>query len=197
MANKDAPRGLVPVAYLNGSPWNGKFNIYYLAAGEGNNIGVGDPVALAGAADASGKYPTVTLGTAGTTNPIIGPAVGFGTQPFIMIDQDNLNRRYRPASTAMYVAVIDDPNVIYEIQEVSGGTALTAAAVGLNAPFVVGSLNTTTGISATELNNVGEVATTEQLRILRVAPVEGNALGEHCRWWVLINEHQFKEAAGI
>lgn len=197
MANKDAPRGLVPVGYLNGSPWNGKFNVYYLAAAEANNIGIGDPVALAGAADASGQFPTVTLGTAGTGNPIIGPAIGFGTTPYIMINQDNLAQRYRPADTAMYVAVVDDPAVIFEIQEVSGGTALTAAAVGNNAPFVVGTLNTTTGISATELNNAGEVATTENLRILRVAPVEGNALGEHCKWWVLINEHQYKEAAGV
>lgn len=197
MANKDAPRGLVPVGYLNGTPWNGKFHVYYIPATDGDDIGIGDPVALAGAADASGMYPTVALGTAGTTNPIVGVAIGFGTQPFIMIDQDNLNRRYRPGDTAMYVAVIDDPWVIFEIQEVSGGTALTAAAVGNNAAFVVDTLNTTTGISATELNNATEVATTEQLRILRVAPVEGNALGEHCKWWVLINEHQYKEAAGV
>lgn len=197
MANKDAPRGLVPVGYLSGSPWNGKFHVYYLPATDSNDIFIGDPVAMAGSADASGQFPTVTIGTAGTGNPIVGVAVGFGTQPYIMIDQDNLSRRYRPADTAMYVAVVDDPNVIFEIQEVSAGTALTVAAVGNNAAFVVGTGNSVTGISATELNNATEVATTEQLRILRAAPVEGNSLGEHCKWWVLINEHQFKEAAGV
>lgn len=197
MANVDKPKGLVPVQYLNGTPWNGKFNIYYLPATDGNDIFVGDPVALAGAADASGMYPTVTIGTAGTGNPIVGVAIGFGMQPYVMIDQDNLNRRYRPADTAMYVAVVDDPWVIFEIQEVSGGTALTAAAVGNNAAFVVGTGNSTTGLSATELNNATEVATTEQLRILRLAPVEGNALGEHAKWWVFINEHQYKEADGV
>jgi hypothetical protein len=197
MANKDAPRGLVPVGYLNGSPWNGKFNIYYLAAAEDNDIFIGDPVALNGSADASGRFPTVTIGTAGTGNPIVGVAIGFGTTPYIMINQDNLAQRYRPAETAMYVAVVDDPNVIFEIQEVSGGTALAITAVGNNAAFVVGTGNSATGISATELNNATEVATTENLRILRVAPVEGNAIGEHCKWWVLINEHQYKEAAGV
>lgn len=197
MANKDAPRGLVPVGYLNGSPWNGKFSIYYIPVGDGTAVGIGDPVSLAGSADASGQYATVVKSTAGTGNPILGPAIGFGTTPYIMIDQDNLSRRYRPASTAMYVAVIDDPHVVYEIQEVSGGTALTVAAVGNNTPIVLGTVNTTTGISGAELNNAGEVATTEQLRILKVAPVEGNALGEHCKWWVLINEHPFKATAGV
>ena len=196
MANVDKPKGLVPVQYMSGTTWSGKFNVYYLPDTDDNDIFVGDPLAHGGGADTSGKFPTATIATVGTGNLILGVAIGFGPTPYIMADLDNLNRRYRPASTAMYVAVVDDPNVIFEIQEVSGGTALTAAAVGYNAPVVIGTGNTTTGISGAEINNAGEVATTEQLRILRLAPHEDNALGEHAKWWVLINEHQYKSTAG-
>lgn len=197
MANIDRPRGLVPVGHLQGGPWNGKFNIYYVAADLDEAMYVGDAVTLAGSADDTGKYPTIQLATAGTGNDILGAIVGFGDNPQLMTIVSNLSTRYKAALTAMYVAVVDDPYTIFEIQEVSGGTALAKTAVGNNAPIVLGSGDTSTGLSGHEVNNAGEVNTTEQLRLLRVAPYEDNDLGEHCKWWVLINEHSFKEAAGV
>ena len=197
MANKDRPRGLVPVSHLIRGTFNGEYRIYYLPAGDGTDTFIGDGVALAGSADASGRYPSIAQATAGTGNPMIGAVVGFGTNPQIMAQIPDLSIRYRVGSTAMYVAVVDDPYVIFQIQEVSGGVALTIAAVGNNTPYVVGSGSTTTGMSGGELNNAGEVSTTEQLRILRLDPAEDNVLGEHAKWWTLINEHQMKEAAGV
>lgn len=196
MANVDRPRGARPVKHLNGNPWNGEFNIYVALAGESNNLFIGDFVAHGGSGDATGKYPSVTLATVGTGNAILGVIVGFGDNPQLMANVADLSLRYRPASTAKYIAVVDDPNVIFEIQEVSGGTPLAVTALGNNAPFVAGAGNTSTGLSGHEMNNAGEVVTTEQLRILRLAPQIDNALGEHAKWWVLINEHELKEAAG-
>ena len=196
MANVDKPRGFEPVQYLNGNPWNNKFNIYYVPATDSTAIFVGDAVTHAGSADPLGRYPSVAQAAAGTGNKIVGVAIGFGLQPQIVVDPTDLEAKYRVASTERYVAVVDDPNVIFEIQEVSGGTALTVAAVGLNTPLVVGTGSTLTGMSGMELNNAGEVATTEQLRILRLAPREDNELGEHAKWWVLINEHEFRLQTG-
>lgn len=197
MANVDRPSGLKPVQTLNGGNWDGRYSIYFVPSSDSTALFIGDAVAHAGGGDASGKYPTVAAATAGTGNAILGVIVGFGTQPQLMAQLPDLSARYRLASTDMYVAVVDDPNVIFEIQEVSAGTALTAAAIGNNAPLVAGTGNTTTGISGHELNNVGETALTEQLRILRVAPKEDNELGEHCKWWVRINENFYRQAAGV
>ncbi len=197
MPNKDRPRGLVPVSHVIQGKFCGEYRIYFLPASDGTATFIGDAVSLAGSADATGKYPSVVQATAGTGNPMLGAVVGFGTNPQLMAQVPDLAIRYRLASTAMYVAVVDDPYVIFEIQEVSGGTPLTIIAVGNNTPYVVGTGSTTTGMSGGELNNAGEVAATEQLRILRLAPHLDNALGEHAKWWVLINEHQYKEAAGV
>lgn len=199
MANVDRPRGLRPVKHMNGNPYNDEVNCYFVPATDATAIFLGDPVMYAGSADPTGKYPTVVKATAGTTNLIVGVAMGFGLQPEIAAFVSDLERgttRYRRASEASYVFVADDPDLIFEIQEVSGGTALTADEVGLNAPFVDGGGNTASGASGVELNNVGETALTEQLRILRLAPGVDNELGEHAKWWVQINEHFFRQATG-
>lgn len=197
MANVDRPRGARPVKHMNGNPYNGEFNVYFIPSTDNSPLFVGDFVKHAGGGDATGKYPTVDIAVVGTGNPILGVIIGFGDNPAIMANVTDLNVRYRLASVDKYVAVVDDPSVIFEIQEVSAGTALTAAAIGNNVPFVAGSGNTATGVSGHEMNNAGEVNTTEQLRILRLQSHIDNALGEHAKWLVMINEHFYKEAAGV
>ena len=111
--------------------------------------------------------------------------------------QDSAN--YRLASTLREIYVADDPDLLFEIQEVSGGTALTANAIGLNANFVVGSGSTVTALSGVELNNATEDTTnTLDVHIVGIAQREDNAVGEHCKWLVTINRHQFSnQVAGI
>jgi len=197
MANVDRPRGLRPVKHMNGNPYNGEINAYFVPSTDSVAMFIGDPVTLAGSADVSGKYPTVEQAVTGTTNLIVGVVMGFGLTPEIAAIVDNLEKRYRLANEDMYVFVADDMDLIFEIQEVSGGTALTADEVGNNVPIAVGSGNTDTGLSGVELENTGETAATEQLRILRLAPGIDNALGEHAKWWVMINEHAFNQELGV
>ena len=196
MANVDAPRGARPVKHLNGNPWNGEFNIYCALAGEGNNMFVGDFVAHGGTADPTGKYPAVIKPTAGTGNALVGVIIGFGDNPQLMANVADLTLRYRPASTLKYVAVVDDPDVIFSIQEDSTGGAIAVTAVGNNTAVVLGAGNTSTGLSGHELDSSEVVATTEQLRILRLDPKLNNDLGTNAEWLVLINEHEYGEAAG-
>ena len=113
MANSDTPFGFKPVKHLNGSPWNGKVNVYYVPATDATAMFKGDAVKLAGAADTTGKFPTVAQAAA--TNAICGVVVGFGDNPYTMIHPDSPNTDYRAASTAMYVFVVDDPYVIFEV----------------------------------------------------------------------------------
>lgn len=195
MANTDSPFGLIPRMYRNGAPWNGKYNIYYVPATDNTAIFKGDIVKLAGSASADGLYPDVAQAAA-TDETLVGVVVGFGTSPSLMFDIDNLTRNYRPAATAMYVAVVDDPDVIYEAQEDSTGGAIAVTAVGNNADIVVGSGSTTTGQSAMEIDSSDVKTATAQLRILRLVDRPDNALGTNAKWLVMINESVWTGTAG-
>ena len=200
MANADRPSGLKPVRYLSGTPWSGQTNMYLVPSSDSTIIGVGDVVKLAGSAGSAGTHvngidvegmPTIARSAAGDLH--VGVVVGF------LADQDNLMRKHRAASTNRIALVVDDPNVIFEVQEVSGGTALTVAAVGLNANIAtVADANTTTGVSVTELDNATEATTADlDLKIVRLVPRPDNAIGEHAKWEVLINTHSYKNSGGI
>jgi hypothetical protein len=199
MANVDRPNGLTPVKMLTGAPYTGQFNTYVVDAANGTALFIGDAVKQVNTgSDSAGEsvYGRDTEGLmhvvqAAAGDALLGVVVGFSP------DQDNLMRRHRLASTARLVYVVDDPNVIFEIQEVSGGTPLAAADVGLNASIVVGSGSTTTGMSGMELNNATEATTaTLELKILGMSPKPDNAIGEHCKWLVKINNHQFGSHTG-
>lgn len=193
MANANRPSGLSPVQYLNGSPWNAQARVYFVPSTDGNALAIGDPVATAGSADASG-VASVTLATAGAGNPVRGVIVGWGTTyGAAYFDPANLNSTIIPATKTKgyYVAVADDPNTIFEIQEVGTGTQLTAAEVGLNTDLLAGTNNGY--VSGWLANNVGEaVGATIQLRLLGLVQRRDNAFGAYAKWLVLINNHELR-----
>ena len=193
--NKDSPFGMKPIKHLNGSPWNGKFNIYYKAVALNEAMFIGTPIQLAGSADTFGKYPTVKL--AGTS-PILGVIIGFPNTPYIAADVTDLDKLYSLASTASYVAVVDDPSVIFEMQEDDAdGDTLDADDVGLNASATTESGSTTTGQSTVEIDR-STVATTStfNLKLLRLVDRPGNAMGAYSKWEVLINNHGLGQGLG-
>lgn len=189
MANLDTPFGFKPIKHLNGCCWNGQANVYYIPSTDNTAVFVGDAVKSAGSADGTGKYPTVTQATAGAA--VRGVVIAFSDSPFVMIHPDTPNRMYRPAATAMYCLVVDDPQVIFEVQEDSVGNNLAATEVGLSANFVVGSGSTSTGRSAMELDS-SDTATDGygNCRILRLVNREDNELGANAKWEILFGEHE-------
>lgn len=192
MANPDVPSGLRPVAYQGGAPYNGATRAYSTAAGDGTAIFLGDPVKLSGTSQTIDGSVYLDVDQAATGDVILG--VVTAVKP---ATRDSLT--YRAASTQRIVYVADDPNLLFEIQEVSGGTALTANDAGLNADFVVGSGSTVTGLSGVELNNSGEATTnTLDLHIMGLVDRPDNVIGEHAKWLVRINRHQHaNQVAGI
>lgn len=194
MANVDRPRGLFPVKYQSGAPYNGAVNMYLLPSSDGTATFIGDLVKLGGSAGAAGTVvagidvegmPTIAQSAAGDKS--VGVVVGF-----LPLSTD-LTTRHRTASTNRIALVADDPNLVFEIQEVSGGTALTATEVGLNANVVVGAGNTTTGMSGMELDNSTEASDAAlNVLILGLAKRPDNAYGEHAKWLVMITDHQFR-----
>lgn len=196
MPNVDKPRGFWPVQTINGGNWDGRYNIYYVPATDAVAIFLGDFVSLAngGGGDPTGKYPIVAQAAAGTGEALLGGVIGFGSQPQLMAQLPNLEKRYRLANEALYVAVVDDPNVIYEGQEDSDGGALAATDLSRNAPIIVGAGNPATGFSGMEIDSSGVVDTTEQLRLLRLANKVDNVIGDYAKWYVRINENQLRDA---
>jgi hypothetical protein len=195
MANINSPFGFKPVKHLSGSPWNGKVNTYFVPATDATALFKGDAVKSAGSADASGKYPTVAQVAAG--DAVRGIVIGFGDNPYVMSHPDAPNRDYRPASVAMYAFVVDDPSVIFEVQEDSVGGALAAVDIGMVADIAVAAGSTVTGKSAMQLDTSTKILLAATCKILRIVDREDNELGNNAKVEVLIVEHEMNLATGV
>ena len=203
MANVNRPAGLSPVRYLNGSPYNGAGNTYYIPSNDTNAYAIGDPMMFAGSADARG-VASVTVATAGSTNLVLGSLLGAGgsVNGAMFGDPLNLNTTVIPATKThdYYVLIADDPNIIFEVQEVGTGTAFSATEVGLNCSLVATAGANNTGhngyVSGWLLDNSTEAATAAlQMRILGLAQRSDNAFGQYAKYLCLINNHAFKVGA--
>lgn len=185
MANPDIPKGLVPVSGLSGQPYSASVTVFSTASGDATAIFIGDPVKLSGTSSTVNGAIYTDVDQAATGDVVVGVVVGV-----LPDTRDSLV--YRAASTTRLLMVETNPNTLFEIQEVSGGTPLAAADIGLNANFVVGSGSTVTGYSGVELNNSGEATTnTLDLQIVGFVNRVDNVVGEHAKWLVRINRHQF------
>jgi len=197
MANANRPSGFTPVGYLNGSPWNGQARTYSIAASYNTALYIGDPVISSGTADANG---VAGVALAAATGAIRGVIVGLGTAEGGKFNPDNLNRIYRPASdpAVWYAAVVDDPNVIFEIQEKSNTTQLAATEVGLNqVPILAAGNGYVSGwLLASTTDATANTTNTLPLRLLGLARRPGNAFGAYAKWLVQINVHELSHGVG-
>ena len=189
MANANTPQGLRPVRYASGAPYNGAANTYFVPAADSTALFIGDPVIVAGSADANG-VPTATRATAAGGALWTGVVVGI-------INTPTVTTTYRPASTACYILVADDPNLLFEVQEDAVGGALAAADVGLNADLVAGTGSTVTGKSAFQLHTSTKAVTaTLQMRIEGFVQRADNEIGANAKVLVRNNLPTQTGAAG-
>jgi len=189
MANVNAPFGMKPIRHLNGNPWNGQTEKCLVEDAYGTAMYVGDPVVFTGTAgsdDTTGHYKAVNHATEGDTYPIYGVVTSI--EPIL----SDLSKNYIPALTGGYVNVCVDPDVIYIIQD-DGLAVLDGDNIGANA-VLEGSTagSSVTGLSGWMLDADEGVAAnaSEQLIIMGVHNVEGNAFGAYCIWEVIISHHQ-------
>ena len=205
MANANRPSGFTPVQYLNGAPWNGQARLYSIAANYGTALYIGDPVISSGTADANG-VPGIVLGA--TTGALRGVIVGLGTAnstsagESIMGNPNNLNITYRPASdpSIWYAMVVDDPNVLFQVQEESNGTQLAATEVGLNTISKSGTGNGFVSGWMLPSYTGATPATTATLQLrcfgLVRTPAASNGFGAYAKWLVQINVHELGHGTG-
>ena len=186
MANANVPFGLRLVQ--NQGCMEGKIEKFYVPSTDSAAIGLGDPVKLAGSADANGVPTVARLATPGT-DVFAGVMVGVEPLP------TDLSLNYRKASTAMYIYVCTDPAALYEVQEDSAGGALAATSVGLNANVVLGTVDTTTGNGKTMLDSSTALGTsTLDLQVVRLVARPDNEIGNYAKWIVKLNKTQYTNA---
>lgn len=179
MANGDTAFGLRPVRMKDGSSYAGCIDRYSMPSTNGTALFVGDPVKLAGSADAGG---VATVTHCAATDTITGVVVGFE-------DAASMVLGYGAASTARYPLVCHGQDVLFEIQEDSDGGALAAVDVGLNADIIVAAGSTYTKRSGVELDTSTKNTTaTLGLRIVGLAQRPDNAIGANAKVLVSLND---------
>jgi hypothetical protein len=199
MANTNKPSGLSPVQYLNGAPWNGQARVYSIAYNYGTAIYNGDPVILSGTSDTNG-VAGITLATAGDANPVLGAVVGIGRYESLIANPNNLSQTYYPAggdgtNAPWYALVVDDPNVLFEAQDIGTGTQLAAADIGLNINLKSGTGNGY--ISGWGIDNGSKGATaTYQCKLFGLVRTSDNAFGQYAKFLVKINNHAYGTGTG-
>lgn len=193
MANANTPRGLKPIAYESGAPYNGAGRVYYVPVGNGTALYYGDPVNIvANSADANG-IPVAEIATAGSGHQILGAFQGIANNAGpLVIPVLQSQTPYLAAGQAAYIYVCDDPTLLYEVQEDSVGGAMVAGAGGGNANLVAGAGSTVTSFSGWQLQSSslsqGGADTTKQLRIIQMLQRVDNAVGVNAKWLVKINQ---------
>jgi hypothetical protein len=168
MASVSRANGFKPVKSVNGAPYSGAANVYFVPASDSSVIMIGDAVKLLGDARAATGAPTVTRVSSATDIPV-GVVVGIlftGVGDLTNVPPVNdLNTPiYRRASTDRYLLVADDSDLVYEVQysATSVAAATITANVGLNGQFTTTAGSTTSGSSGMSIDSSG-LATTATL----------------------------------
>ena len=200
MANLNAPSGLAPVMYRNGNHWNGQARLYAYAAAAAGALYQGDIVKMDAVnfADVNG-IPFVVPATAGAAARgvvvAIGLALPYGFQGGPFINPNDLTKVFRPSgaqSLNYYLAVVDDPDVIYEVQEDATGIGL-ASAVTKNANLSFGAPATGVIVSGTMiLGSSYAVTATLNVKIMQAVQRSDNLpYTAFQKWLVTLNNSDF------
>lgn len=189
MANDTNVRGLYPI-----SGPTGNIKIGYYKANTALAIYRGHPVAL----NNSGQVAVVVTNS---TVSVLGAAVGFLDTNLAGLPSGitGLDKAaYLPAGVDAYVAVTDDPQQLYLVEEDTAGSALTAAKIGqcVGITYQTNSGNATTGYSGMVIDRALVTSGTDGiLQLVGVYPKinqdgTANAAGDSCQWVVRIAYHQ-------
>lgn len=149
MANQNAALGFQYRGTISGTPSAIQVRRCFVPATDGTAIYVNDLVKAGNSTDSTTGLAVVTAVTGASDVPM-GVVVGVNPIAGVAVGSENLNRVYRPASTAMYLDVIEDPNALFEIQ--SNGT-VASSDMGKFASIVASpSGSTTTGFSGMQMD---------------------------------------------
>lgn len=187
MANVSRVNGFRPVKHVDGSPWNGQLNRYFVAAADATAIYQGDLVKLAAVTDAFGTQGAAKF-VAGTDSAAVGVMCGVAINPL------NLNSpQYRVASTATYILVADAPDTVFEVQS---AVAPTPTDLNLNAQVQDAGGSAVTGQSGETLVSYATTATLPVKLVGASQKVDNDITSTNYKVLVVINNHQYSGGTG-
>lgn len=194
MANNVTQKGLVPLRFLSGAAWDGAYSTYVVLAADTNMISPGDAVKSFAGADANG-VPAVTkaLGTDVCRGVVIGVLPAGMNNPSLIGVTLDLATQNIPATKLnnYYVAVVDDPNVVYSIAE-DGTAYLPGTSANKNISLTVNNPTAPRQNSGTTLNNSSAAVTaTLPFKLLGLLQRADNTFGLNAQWVVKFNTHEF------
>lgn len=207
MASVASPYGLKPVNLIGGQPYAGATREIKLSTNNSAAIFAGDVIQLTSAGNPQALTATIT---AGTTAGVVGVCVGVRfVNP--ATKQSNWSQ-FLPANaitggyTDVYIRVVDDPDVVFQVQGSAAFGSLTNGAdgaIGKNAAlgnFSAGS--TATGNSGVNLvvgSNGGSLANTATLAMRIVGVVQETASDTYPEILVKFNHgaHSYYFATGV
>lgn len=201
MASVSRINGFRPVKFLDGKPYTGQANVYFVPSANSDVIMVGDVVKLAGDSRSPTGAQTVARHAGGATEAAVGVVVGIlytgvGDTQNVPPVTDLNTPTYRRASTDRYLLVADDPNTVFEAQ--TSGATFAAADVGLNANAAVTAGNTSSGASGMTIDLSAKATTaTLPLKLVGFPYRPDNNIGDaFTSAYVVINNHQYKGSTG-
>lgn len=199
MANLNMPRGLQAVRHRSGGYYSGAAKVYYVPAAYATAIYIGDPViGVTNSGDTNGVH-TVAVATAAGGSYVLGAMIGVCNGPNGEVPVTRDLPTYHPASTAGYILVADDPDLLFEIQEDGVGGAMGVNAIGRNVDLIAGTGSTVTGQSGWMADSSTlQTTNTLQLRIEdSVRRLDNDPSLTLAKWLVSINLHAKRNLTGI
>lgn len=204
MANLNVARGLIPYRHFDGSYYTGSHNVYFVPSSYGTALFIGDPVDVISSSNDANGIPAVQRATSGS--PVTGVMVGIldGGEPIITVTRDLAI--YHPASTGQYIAVADDPLLIFQIQDDASAQARAPNQwAGRTANYAISAGSTVSGFSGTQLQaSTVNTTNTQDLRIIRPLAQADNVISSvantnmNAKWLVTLNNLRlFNQIAGV
>lgn len=196
MANVIRPQGLQPVKSITGAPYNGQGNMYWIPQADTSQYSIGDLVQTIANSDTNGVPGVSKCATSATRirGVVVGvyvvPPNGLPTLQGTTLPLEVVNI---PATKLKdyYVLVVDDPSILFAVQD-DGTTTLGQTAANKNINFTV--VNGAP-YSATVLTNAS-VAVTQALPLRIVGLLQSQANNTlatpYATWLVKINQHDLE-----
>jgi len=180
MANVNAAKGFVNPHMVGGKPYTGALRKVKKEASVA--IAIGDAVKSAGSGEAVTGIATVT--TAAANERILGIVAG------IEYSAAAPTRMQLAAADQDYIYIIDDPEVLFDIQEDSDANNLAVTDIGAGFDIIYAAPSAYTNYSGTMLDSSTAATSGRTLKVLGLAQRVGNAIGTNAVWEVQICEHE-------
>ena len=196
MSNVASPFGFRAVNAFHSGAAQPKPRRYFIPATDATTLFLGDIVKLAGGFDPIKGVPTVTAITNVTSDIPVGIVVGIDQVAGVLPTSESLSLNYRPASVALYVEVLDDPDVILEARVLT--TAISTTVTQNFKPALGAGGSTISGISSMSLDGSTK-ATTNTLMFQGLGFTESpdnDITSVYARVLCKFNVHQFTAATG-